>query len=133
VSNWSANFVHALCERGLDSESAHRLTCEALEQAADHGLTPEGMFGPATAYADQLARAMRSTTAAPLPAPSGERVALRLTGVSKRYGRRQVLRNVSLEVGRGEVASPRVVQLGFLIGDRFVSVLDVEGPSRESL
>ena len=102
MSNWSANFVHALSERGLDSESAHRLTSEALEQAADHGLTPEGMFGPATAYADQLARAMRSTTAAPLPAPSGQRVALRLTGVSKRYGRRQVLRNVSLEVGRGE-------------------------------
>jgi hypothetical protein len=31
------------------------------------------------------------------------------------------------------VASPRVVQLGFLIGDRFVSVRLIEGPSRESL
>jgi len=70
VSTWPANFMHALAERGLDSDSARRLTSEALEQATDHGLTPERMFGPATAYADQLARAMRSVTATPLPAPS---------------------------------------------------------------
>ncbi|MEO1061959.1 MAG: ABC transporter ATP-binding protein [Actinomycetota bacterium] len=102
MSNWPANFLHALSERGLDDEGARRLQREALEQAADHGLTPERMFGPATAYADRLARAMRSTTATRLPAASRERVALRLTDVSKRYGRRQVLRDVSLEVHRGE-------------------------------
>lgn len=102
MSKWETNFRHALSERGLDADSAHRLTGEALEQAADHGLTPEHMFGPAMAYADQLARAMRSTTATPLPTSGGERVALRLTDVSKRYGRRRVLRNVSLDVRRGE-------------------------------
>lgn len=102
MSNWPANFVHALCERGLDSDSAQRLKGEALEQATEHGLTPERMFGPATAYADQLVRAMRSTPSAPLPSPARQCAALRLTGVSKRYGRRQVLRNVCLEVGRGE-------------------------------
>lgn len=102
MSNWSANFMHALSERGLDSDSVQRLKSEALEQATDHGLAPERMFGPATAYADRLARALRSTTAAPLPAPGTECVALRLAGVSKRYGRRQILRNVSLEVCRGE-------------------------------
>lgn len=102
MNNWAANFMHALSERGLDFESAQRLSSEALEQATDHGLTLERMFGPATAYADQLARAMRSTTTTPLLTQSRESVALRLTGVSKRYGRRQVLRNVSLEVGRGE-------------------------------
>jgi ABC-type multidrug transport system ATPase subunit len=102
VSNWPANFLYALSERGLDAESAQRLHREALEQASDHGLTPERMFGPATAYADRLARALRSPTATPLPAPGRERVALRLTGVSKRYGRRRVLRDVSLEVRRGE-------------------------------
>lgn len=101
MSNWSANFMHALCERGLDPERAQRLVGEALEQASDHCLAPEQMFGPATAYADQLARAVRSTTTTTLPV-SAQRVALRLTGVSKRYGRRQVLRDVSLEVGRGE-------------------------------
>lgn len=102
MSKWSANFVHALSERGLDSRQCQKLTSEALEQAADHGLTPERMFGPATAYADQLARALRSTSATPLPTQSRERVALRLTDVSKRYGRRQVLHNVSLDVRRGE-------------------------------
>lgn len=102
MSNWPANFVHALCERGLDSDSAQRLKGEALEQATEHGLNPEQMFGPATAYADQLVRAMRSTPAAPLPSPTRQCAALRLTGVSKRYGRRQVLRDVCLEVGRGE-------------------------------
>jgi ABC-2 type transport system ATP-binding protein len=52
--------------------------------------------------ADQLARAMGTTSALPLPAPPHKPVALRLTGVSKRFGRRHVLRNVSLEVSRGE-------------------------------
>lgn len=102
MNTWATNFRHALSERGLDTDTAHRLASEALEQATDHGLPPERMFGPATAYADQLARAMRGTTAAPLPTSGQERVALRLTGVSKRYGRRRVLRNVSLDVRRGE-------------------------------
>ena len=102
MSDWPANFMHALAERGLDPERAQRLTSEALEQASDHRLTPERMFGPATAYADQLARALRSTTATPLPSPNRACAALRLRGVSKRYGRRQVLRDVCLEVGRGE-------------------------------
>lgn len=102
MSSWPANFSHALTERGLDDENVRRLTSEAIEQAADHGLSPERMFGPATAYADRLARAMRSPTPAPLPTPSKGSVALRLTGVSKHYRRRPILRNVSLEVRRGE-------------------------------
>ena len=102
MSDWSANFRHALAERGVDAARADELGVEALEQAADHGLAPERVFGPATAYADQMARALRVPATDPLPAPAEAATTLRLTGVSKRYGRREVLRDVSLEVREGE-------------------------------
>lgn len=102
MSDWSANFRHALAERGVDPSRVSQLTTDALEQATDHGLSPERVFGPATAYADAMARALRVPAVAPLPAPRAPSPALRLTGVSKRYGRREVLRNVSLEVREGE-------------------------------
>ena len=105
MSDWSANFRHALSERGVDPTRADQLDCEALEQAADHGLPPGRLFGPATAYADQVARALRVPAATPLPASGRPGCALRLTDVSKHYGRRHVLRNVSLEVGEGELVS----------------------------
>ena len=105
MSRWSANFRHALAERGVDPARAEQFVREALEQATDHGLAPEQMFGPATAYADQMARALRIPAATPLPVPAAPSAALRLTGVSKRYGRRHVLRNVSLEVSEGELVA----------------------------
>jgi len=105
MSGWSANFKHALLERGVDPERAEQLVDEACEQATDHGLTPARIFGPATAYADQVARALRVPSAAPLPMPEEPLAALRLTDVSKRYGRRHVLRNVSLTVGEGELVA----------------------------
>jgi hypothetical protein len=102
MSSWSTNFKHALAERGVDPAQARQLDTEALEQAADHRLEPEQMFGPATAYADQIARALRVPSASPLPAPHPPSAALRLTGVSKRYGRRHVLCGLSMEVNAGE-------------------------------
>lgn len=102
MSGWSANFRHALAERGVDPARAEQLGIEAIEQARDHGVAPERMFGPATAYADQMARALRVPAGTPLPSPRVPSPALRLTDVSKRYGRRDVLRNVSLEVHAGE-------------------------------
>lgn len=102
MSNWSHNFTHALGERGVDPARAETLDKEAREQAADHGLDPERLFGPATAYAERIARALRVPSVTPLPAPDTPSAALRLAGVSKRYGRRDVLRNVSLEVCAGE-------------------------------
>ncbi|MFB9311649.1 ATP-binding cassette domain-containing protein [Nocardioides plantarum] len=105
MSGWSANFRHALSERGVDLVRAEQLVSEALEQAADHGLAPQRMFGPATRYADLVARALRIPAATPLPVTDAPPAALRLTNVSKRYGRRHVLRNVSLEVGEGELVA----------------------------
>lgn len=102
MSDWSVNFRHALSERGVDPARVEQLESEALEQAADHGLDPGRVFGPATPYADQVARALRVPAAAPLPVSGSPRAALRLSNVSKRYGRRHVLRDVSLEVGEGE-------------------------------
>lgn len=101
MSDWSANFRHALGERGVDPVRAEQLVSESLAQSSDHGLTPEQMYGPGTAYGDEMARALR-IAATPLPTPRAPRPALRLTNVTKRYGRRQVLRNVSLEVFEGE-------------------------------
>lgn len=105
MSDWPSNFRHALTERGVDPAQVQDLASEALDQAADHGLAPATMFGPATAYADQVARALRVPAAAPLPSPERSGCALRLTDVSKRYGRRHVLRHVSLAVGEGELVA----------------------------
>ncbi len=83
------------------AEKCEELFREAALQASEHGLAPEQIFGPATAYADQVARALRVPAAAPLAAESTSLV-LRLNGISKRYRRRQVLNDITLEVCRGE-------------------------------
>ena len=62
MSDWSVNFRHALSERGVDPARIDQLKEEALEQAADHGLDPGQVFGPATAYADQVASCLLYTS-----------------------------------------------------------------------
>ena len=102
--DWADNLRHALVERGVAEHRAAELLRDAEEVAVESGDSPVAVFGPATAYADQLARAMR-TPGARLDPPPTAAPALRLTGVSKRYGRREVLRDVSLEVRAGEAVA----------------------------
>jgi ABC-2 type transport system ATP-binding protein len=105
VSSWRTNFLRALAERAVPAEKGEELFREADLQASEHGLPPEQIFGPATAYADQLARALRVPSAAPLAAEERNSPALRLNGISKRYRRRHVLNDITLEVCRGEAVA----------------------------
>lgn len=100
---WSTTLHQALVERGITRSKAGELVQDAVGAAADHGTDPRGLFGPATAYADQVARALRATATAPLPSHSEAALALRLHKVTKRSRRRTVLSGISLELRRGEV------------------------------
>jgi ABC-2 type transport system ATP-binding protein len=101
MSRWRTNFLRALAERAVPAERGEELFQEAALQASEHGLALEQVFGPATAYADQVARALRVPPAAPLAAERNS-PALRLNGISKLYRRRRVLNDITLEVRRGE-------------------------------
>jgi ABC-2 type transport system ATP-binding protein len=101
VSSWRTNFLRGLADRAVPPEKGEELFREAALQANEHGLEPEQVFGPATAYADQVARALRVPSAAPLIVERNS-LALRLDGISKRYRRRRVLNEITLEVCRGE-------------------------------
>ncbi|HOT34510.1 MAG TPA: ATP-binding cassette domain-containing protein [Microthrixaceae bacterium] len=102
MTGWRNNFLRALAERAVSAEMGDELLREADLEAAERGLPPEQIFGPATAYADQLARALRVPSGSPLALAEQSSPALRLNGISKRYGRRQVLNDVTLEVRHGE-------------------------------
>ncbi len=102
MTGWRTNFLRALAERAVPVEVGEELLAEADLEAADRGLTLEQTFGPATAYADQLARARRVPPAAPLATAEQSSLALRLSAVSKFYKRRCVLNDINLEVRHGE-------------------------------
>ena len=101
---WTATLRHALRERGVSEERTQDLLRDAMDLAAEAKAAPVALFGPAGAYADQLARALRTPGPRLLPEPRAA-AALRLSGVSKRYGRREVLRDVSLEVRAGQAVA----------------------------
>ena len=66
MTGWRNNFLRALAERAVSAEMGDELLREADLEAAERGLPPEQIFGPATAYADQLARALRVPSGSPL-------------------------------------------------------------------
>lgn len=106
LEGWGAHLLECLTDAGIGAAEAGELTTDALAEAEDAGLDPGSMYGPAAAYAVTLAQAVRTATAtaAPLPRERGP-VVLSLRGVTKRYRRRLVLREVDLTLHAGEVAA----------------------------
>lgn len=105
AEEWHASFTRVLLEQGVDPAEASRLADDSRAEAIAAGLHPAQLFGPAAAYAAAVARAARpAPVAAPLTRERGP-VVLRLSGVTKRYRRRQVLRGVDLTLRAGEVAA----------------------------
>ncbi|WP_106850387.1 ATP-binding cassette domain-containing protein [Blastococcus sp. Marseille-P5729] len=102
TGGWPMTLQRALVERGVRPQRAAELAQDAVAEAAEHRTAPDELFGPATAYADEVARALRTSAAPPLDRPDVAPVALRLQEVTKRYRRRTVLRGVSLELHAGE-------------------------------
>ncbi|WP_344448229.1 ABC transporter ATP-binding protein [Actinocorallia aurantiaca] len=103
---WGTQLLKHLTSTGIALAEARELAGDALAEAAAAGIDPRAMYGPAVAYASTVAQAVRSATAtaAPLSRTRGP-VVLRLHGVSKRYRRRRVLKNVHLSLRAGEVAA----------------------------
>ncbi|MCD0444075.1 ABC transporter ATP-binding protein [Glycomyces sp. A-F 0318] len=104
TDQWHESFARLLVERGVAPGEARRLAADSRDEARAAGLPPAELFGPAAAYAAGIARAARPAPLAALPRARGP-VVLRLTGVTKRYRRREVLRGVDLTLRAGEVAA----------------------------
>lgn len=104
AADWRAACDRRLVELGIDPREARRLADDSIAEAQASGMHPAELFGPAAVYATSLASAARQPLAAPLDRSRGP-VVLRLSGVTKRYRRREVLRGVDLVLRGGEVAA----------------------------
>ncbi|WP_454042628.1 ATP-binding cassette domain-containing protein [Cellulosimicrobium sp. Marseille-Q8652] len=106
AEEWARQLRGRLTDLGIGVRQADELAEDALSESRAADVEPASMYGPAVAYAGTLAQAARSgsAAAAPLPRVLGP-VVLRLLGVSKRYRRRHVLRDVDLTLRAGEVAA----------------------------
>ncbi|WP_206610419.1 ATP-binding cassette domain-containing protein [Actinomyces wuliandei] len=104
-SDWLRSFTAELTSLGVGAQQREQLETATRLEAEAAGLPPAEMYGPAALYARELAAALRSSEPArqPLPPTPPREVALRLTDVCLRRGRRAVLDQVSLELRRGEV------------------------------
>lgn len=103
-AQWHDAFARSLIERGVDPGEARRLADDSRDEARAAGMDPTRLFGPAAAYAASMARAARPGPLTALTRTRGP-VVLRLTGVTKRYRRREVLRGIDLTLRAGEVAA----------------------------
>ncbi|WP_153030937.1 ATP-binding cassette domain-containing protein [Amycolatopsis sp. YIM 10] len=103
---WPTRLARRLVELGVEPGEAARLADDSHAEARAAALDPAELYGPANAYAATLAQAARETVPmwAPLRRSRGP-VVLRLSGVTKRYRRREVLRGVDLTLRGGEVAA----------------------------
>lgn len=106
ADEWARHLDEALVDLGIQPAVAQRLAAESVEEARASGVAPRDLFGPAVLYARQLQGALlpAESTGSPTASAPG-RTLLQLRGVTKRYGRRSVLRGVDLTVRAGEVAA----------------------------
>lgn len=104
-ADWLRSFTAELTSLGVAAQQREQLETATRLEAEAADMPPAEMYGPAALYARELAAALRSSEPArqPLPPTPPREVALRLTEVCLRRGRRAVLDQVSLQLRRGEV------------------------------
>ncbi|MEV4417992.1 ATP-binding cassette domain-containing protein [Catellatospora sp. NPDC049609] len=99
---WLEALAGELRRQGVPHDTARHVLAETAAHLWDSGDEPLRAFGPAQSYAAAVAESVRPAPARAVP---GGPVRLEVVGVSKRYGRRTVLREVSLTVRAGQVAA----------------------------
>lgn len=101
---WDAALIRCLADCGVDGTEAAALARDALAEAEGAGCGPREMYGPAATYAQELARAFRAAPPSDTHLGIGP-VVLRLSSVTKRYGRKPALRSVGLCLRAGQIAA----------------------------
>jgi ABC-2 type transport system ATP-binding protein len=99
---WLAALAGELHRRGVDTDLGRHVVAEAAAHLRDSGEPPLSVFGPPAEYASAIAESLGGERPS-RPDPGVVRLDVR--GVTKRYGRRQVLSGVDLTVRAGQVAA----------------------------
>ena len=66
AEGWALRLERGLVGAGIDGRRARRLAEEAVAEARDYARPPEEVYGPAEAYAQELARAAAASSPAAL-------------------------------------------------------------------
>jgi ABC-type multidrug transport system ATPase subunit len=98
---WLAALSGELRRQGVHPDFARHVVAEAEAHLRDSGEHPLRTFGPAHRYAASVVESLGRAEPRRHPGP----VKLDVRGITKRYGRRTVLDNVSLAVRAGEIAA----------------------------
>jgi ABC-type nitrate/sulfonate/bicarbonate transport system ATPase subunit len=103
-NGWLAALEIELRRHGVGADNVRNVVAEAATHLRDSGEDPVSVFGPAEHYATAVADSIRVAPAAAPPRRPGP-VLLAASGITKRYGRRTVLRGVDLTVRAGQIAA----------------------------
>ncbi|MGS2613872.1 ATP-binding cassette domain-containing protein [Micromonospora sp. LZ34] len=100
VDDWLRAFAAELYQRRVAVDAARHVVAEAATHLRDGGGDPWLVFGPPREYAAAVVESI-GTMPGPRPGP----VRLHAQGITKRYGRRTVLRDATLTVRAGQIAA----------------------------
>ncbi|WP_431883752.1 ATP-binding cassette domain-containing protein [Micromonospora gifhornensis] len=100
ADEWLRVFAAELHQRRVADDAARHVVAEAATHLREGGGDPWLVFGPPQAYAATI---VESIGTAPRPRPGPVRLDAR--GITKRYGRHTVLRDVALTVRAGQIAA----------------------------
>ncbi|MFR9777740.1 ATP-binding cassette domain-containing protein [Micromonospora sp. MS34] len=100
ADQWLHAFAAELHRRRVATEDIRHVVAETASHLRDGGGDPWAVFGAPDRYAAVIADSV-GIRPAPCPGP----VRLHAEGITKRYGRRTVLRNAGLTVRAGQIAA----------------------------
>jgi ABC-2 type transport system ATP-binding protein len=102
VESWLSTLAGELRRQGVADGQAASVVVDARTHLRDSGEDPYRAFGTPERYAQAVADSLGGPAS---PGRSAGPVRLRADGIGKRYGRRQVLRDVNLTVRSGQIAA----------------------------
>ncbi|MEU7973301.1 ATP-binding cassette domain-containing protein [Micromonospora sp. NPDC049089] len=100
ADDWLRTLTAELHQRRVAADAARHVVAEAATHLREGGGDPWVVFGPPQQYAGAVVESI-GTAPGPRPGP----VRLHAAGITKRYGRRTVLRDATLTVRAGQIAA----------------------------